>query len=72
MEVKFNIAKDIPANFTMQAALSLITSDGQLENAYSDKLMFYPSKYVITDVSVKNTSSNRKMLAILWSYVTIY
>lgn len=64
MEVKFNIAKNIPTSFSLQAGLSLITSEGQLENAKSDKITFYPTQYIVTNVAVKNTSGNRKMLAI--------
>lgn len=64
MDVKFNIAKDIPTNFSMFASLNLITKDGQFESAKSDTLKFYPTKYVITDISVANTSGNKKMLAI--------
>jgi len=64
MEVLFNIAKDMPANFSLQASMSLITSDGQFENSASEKIMFYPTKYVVTGLSVKDTAGNKKMLAI--------
>jgi len=64
MEVRFNIKKGIPANFSMNASLSLVTTDGHLEDSISESLMFYPADYVVTDVSVKNTAGNRKMLAI--------
>ena len=64
MEVKFNVAKDLLTNFSMQAILNLITKDGQFETAKSDALKFYPTKYVITDVAVANTAGNKKMLAI--------
>lgn len=64
MDIKFNIAKNIPTSFSLQASLSLITSEGQIESAQSDKIVFYPTKYIVTGVSVKDTPGYRKMLAI--------
>lgn len=64
MEVVFNVASNVPAAFTMDASLSLITKDGHLETANSNVLLFYPTQFVLESVSVANTSGNRKMLAI--------
>ena len=64
MDVKFNVASQLPTSFSMQAALSLISSKGEVETGVSDAILFYPTQYVITDVQVANTSGNRKMLAI--------
>lgn len=64
LEVKFNIAKDIPTNFSLSASLSLISKEGNVETAESDAVVFCPSKYVVTDVKLSNTSGNKMMLAI--------
>lgn len=61
-----NVSEDIVAPFTVGAKLSLVTKDGQLKTSDADenKLIFYPTDYILNSVYVANLSNGNKNIAI--------
>ncbi|MFQ6752114.1 MAG: hypothetical protein ACLRFL_00920 [Clostridia bacterium] len=49
MGVGFNVAKNIPAAFSIGGSLHLMTKDGQLRTSESESLIFYPADYILAD-----------------------
>lgn len=64
--LRLNVAEDIPASFAISARLTLSTSDGQLYTSDDEenKMVFYPTEYILNSVYVDRLSNGRKNIAI--------
>ena len=66
ISLMLNVAKDIPASFSVSATLTLTTKDGQLKTSKGEEntIVFYPTEYILNSVYVSDLVNNRKNIAI--------
>lgn len=63
LQIGFNVAKDIPAAFSIGASMSLTMKDGSLTQEESEDIVFFPTDYIIDKISI-NTNNGEFMLAV--------
>lgn len=58
LKTKLTVSENIPAAFTLNATLSLTTKDGQIVTSDKNNLIFYPTDYIINEISIKGLVNN--------------